>query len=111
MAKKIKQIRYYGESNKANYPSGISAQRLRAGTAFSDYYPIVQLGIQTLPGVKVFINNHTSPIIIGGTGIYELNVDGLSNITDLSFDPASLNLINSNDNASLIIDFIYEGEG
>nr|DAF58770.1 MAG TPA: IPP transferase [Siphoviridae sp. ctxMM9] len=64
-----------------------------------------------MPGVRVFINNHTSPIIIGGTGIYELNIDGLSNITDLSFDPASLNLINSNDNANLIIDFIYEGEG
>lgn len=111
MAKKIQQIRYYGENNKSNYPTNLTAQRLRAGTAFSDYYPIVQLGIQTLPGVRVFINNHTSPIIIGGTGIYELNVDGLSNITDLSFDPASLNLINANDNASLIIDFIYEGEG
>ena len=110
MAKKIQQIRYYGDNNKANYPANITAQRLRAGTAFSDYYPIVQLGIQTLPGVRVFINNHTSPIIIGGTGIYELNIDGLSNITDLSFDPASLNLINSNDNANLIIDFIYEGE-
>jgi len=36
-----------------------------------------------MPGVKFYVNNHTTPIIIGATGIYELNVDGLSNITDI----------------------------
>jgi hypothetical protein len=38
----------------------------------------------------MFINGFTTPIIVGSTGIYELNVDGLSSITDLQFDKASL---------------------
>ena len=84
--------------------------RLRTGTAFTDIYPIVQLGIQTLPGTKIYINNHTTPVIIGATGIYELNVDGLSNITDIQFDDASLRTIAMNDNAYVIIDYIYETE-
>lgn len=111
MAKKIGQIRYFGEQQtRQNYPSNINAVRLRQGTAFTSVYPIVQLGIQTLPGTKLYLNNHTTPVIVGATGIYELNVDGLSNITDIQFDDASLKLINDNPNAYIIIDYIYETE-
>jgi len=46
--------------------------------------------------MKVYINNHTNPVIVGQTGIYELNVDGISYITDLRFDGATLNIINKN---------------
>lgn len=110
MARKIGQIRYFGEKNSLNQPNNINMLRLRTGTAFTDIYPIVQLGIQTLPGTKIYINNHTTPVIIGATGIYELNVDGLSNITDIQFDDASLRTIAMNDNAYVIIDYIYETE-
>lgn len=110
MARRIGQIRYFGEKNPQNYPSNINMLRLRTGTAFTQVYPIIQLGIQTLPGTKVYVNNHTTPVIIGATGIYELDVDGLSNITDIQFDDASLKTIANNDNAYVIIDYVYETE-
>lgn len=109
MAKHINQIRYYGDGNSKNYPSNVNKQFLQSGSVFHNTLPIVQLGIQTLPGMKIYINNHTNPIIVGQTGIYELNVDGMSYITDIRFDYSSLNLIDSNQvNAYLIIDYLYE---
>lgn len=117
MAKKVGQIRYYGGTSgntagtgKRNYPEGLTRNSLRYGNVFNSIYPIVQLGIQTLPGVKIYINNYTDPIIIGATGIYELDVDGISNITDLQFDNTSLDMIDNNANAYIIIDYIYETE-
>ena len=110
MAKRIGQIRYFGEKDKQNYPATINATRLRTGAAFTSVYPIVQLGIQTLPGTKFYVNNHTTPVVVGATGIYELDVDGLSHITDIQFDDKSLQMINGNSNAYIIIDYIYETE-
>lgn len=115
MAKKIGQIRYYGPNNnstgqKVNYPEDLARNSLRYGNVFNTIYPIVQLGVQTMPGVKFYVNNHTTPIIVGATGIYELDVDGLSNITDIQFDNTSLDMIDNNPNAYLIIDYIYETE-
>jgi len=43
-----------------------------------------------MPGTKFYVNNHTTPVVVGATGIYELDVDGLSNITDIQFDDKSL---------------------
>jgi predicted nucleic acid-binding Zn-ribbon protein len=53
-----------------------------------------QIGIQTMPGVKFYLNNSIEPIIVGSTGIYELNVENLTEITALSFDTTSINMIN-----------------
>lgn len=108
MAKKIMQFRYYGEKNSKNQPNNISKSNLATGQIFSNYFPITQLGIQTQPGTKFYLNNGTSPIIIGSTGIYELNLEGISSITQLSFDLTSLNLINRNPNGYLIIDVLGE---
>lgn len=110
MAKKIGQIRYFGEGDSKNYPANINALRLRTGTAFTTIYPVVQLGVQTLPGTKIYLNNHTTPIIVGATGIYELSVEGLTNITDIAFDDTSLKLVQDNPNAYIIIDYVYETE-
>ena len=65
--RKVVQIRYYGENDTLgrNWPKGISAQALQNGTAFSKYAPIYQIGIQTNPGLKVYINDGTLPVIIG----------------------------------------------
>lgn len=109
MAKSINQIRYYGEGHVKN-TKNVNFTKLRSGSIFSDTLPITQIGIQTIPGVKVFINYSPNPIVIGQTGIYELNVDGLSYINDIKFDASSLNLIDASTNAYLIIDYIYEKE-
>ena len=112
MARKVQQIRYYGD-NKAdrdkNQPTNLTGNRLRSGSAFSQYTPIKQLGIQTMPGVKFYLNNSTDPIIIGSTGIYELNVENLTEITALSFDTTSINMINQTPSTSyIIVDILYE---
>ena len=115
MARKIKQFRFYQRvgtnGDTRNQPAEISLSNLKSGAIFSTSYPIVQLGIQTLPGVKFYLNKAIDPIMIGETGIYDLELDGTTQITHLCFDGTSLNLINSNPDAYLIIDIIYESEG
>jgi hypothetical protein len=61
-----------------------------------------------LPGTKFYVNGSNNPIIIGNTGIYELNLQGLTEINSLQFDASSIALIHSNKNAYLIVDMIYE---
>lgn len=111
MAKKIMQFRYYGENNDKNQPSNINKQTLASGSIFSNYLPIIQLGIQTVPGSKFYLNNGTTPIVIGSTGIYELDLDGVSSITQLAFDAASIAALDGNLNGSLIVDIICDVEG
>ena len=41
-------------------------------------------------------------------GIYELTLEGLSEITALEFDRADLTSINNNTNGYLIVDIMYE---
>lgn len=111
MARYVKQFRYYNEDDTSgrNQPvRGINFRTLVSGSIFIDYLPIVQLGIQSLPGTKFYLNNSKEPIIIGNTGIYELDLQGKTEITSLSFDSKSIQAINVNNNAYLIIDIIYE---
>ncbi len=111
MAKKVKQFRFYSTKNSKNYPSDLQFGGLTSGSAFGDYMPVTQLGIQALPGTKFILNKSNEPIIIGYTGIYELNLEGISEITSLQFEQKSLNVINNTPNACLIVDIIYEKDG
>lgn len=119
----ITQFRFFGDQNSVFNTSNSEAiyhlmdsntdnltmEGLIGGSAFEDYYPIVQLGIQSLPGLKFTINSNFDPIIIGTTGIYELDlIDSSASITSLAFDKASLELINQNPDGYLIIDIVYE---
>ena len=106
--KKIKQFRYYNDSSEKNNPGGLTMKDLTTGRAFDNYLPIVQLGIQAIPGTKFYINNSESSIVIGYTGIYELNSNLVYSIRQLSFDATSLDLIAKNDNGYLLVDIIYE---
>ena len=110
MAKQVMQFRYYQDGDEIkNCPAGlISGQSLTSGSLFENYYPIIQLGIQALPGTEFYLNNSNDPIIIGQTGIYELTLEGLSEITALEIDRKSLTAINNNINAYLIVDILYE---
>lgn len=110
MAKQVMQFRYYNNSSSNNYPSSSLRGKLEDGTAFKGYTPIIQLGIQTLPGTQFYLNNSHSPILIGATGIYELDLEGYAEITDLRFDTNSLEVINQAPNAHLIIDIVSEIE-
>ena len=109
MAKHVMQFRYYEDNHTNNQPVELNASQLVNGTVFAKYLPFTQLGIQALPGTRFFLNdNIEGPIIIGSTGIYELELEGISKISSLKFDSKSLKLIADNPNAFLIIDVIYE---
>ena len=117
MAKKVMQFRYYSDDCLDNQPNrtdevtgAITKAKLTSGSIFSAYLPITQLGIQAFPGTKFYLNNADYPIIVGSTGIYELDLEGLSEITAISFDATSVASIASNDSAYLIIDMVYNQE-
>lgn len=110
MAKHIMQFRYYGDGQVDNQPKGVTKSQFgQHGGVFTKYLPFTQIGIQTLPGTRFYLNNNAEgPIIIGSTGIYELELEGISEITDLYFEKKSLELIESNPNAYLIVDVVYD---
>ena len=109
MAKKIIQFRYFGENNSKNYPATINASNLASGTVFDGYMPIIKLGIQALPGFKFRLNANLDNIIVGGIGMYELDLTNSSGyITSINCNDVSLDLINKEKDAYLIIDLMYE---
>lgn len=112
--KKIKQFRYFGREDARNYPNEENLKNLlNTGELFSDYSPITQLGIQAPAGTQFYLNNNeerTNPIIIGYSGIYELNLEGIAEIYTLSFEESSLSAIDQLPQSHLIIDIVYEGE-
>ena len=110
MKKQIMQFRYYSDGHGNNQPPNLTKDKLISGEAFQDIASITQLGIQTLPGVRFYLNNAdaSTPIIVGSTGIYELELEGISEIDNLWFFSNSLKAISENPNAYLIIDMICE---
>lgn len=113
MARLVKQFRYYGygdANNQLNYPAEVSYAALATGNIFSKYSPITQMGIQSDPDLKFYVNNSTDPIYIGATGIYEIDLQGLGTISSIRIDRDSLNSIDyTHKKNSLLIDIIYEG--
>ena len=115
MAKYLMQFRYYGNQLENNSLSNIKYKQLISGSYFISCKPnatsIASLGIQTLPGVKFYLNNsQVDPIIVGPSGIYELGINENYEITGLQFDRKSLDLIDANSGAYLIIDVVYNVE-
>lgn len=118
MANKVTQYRYYGNGHPNNYPLNVLSSRFVSGEVFSDILPIFQLGIQTLPGTKFYLNGSPDPIIIGSTGIYELDLQNKTEISGLRFDQDIFSIIDGDEdkniksmkNAYLIVDVVYEGE-
>lgn len=113
---KIAQFRYYGESNENNYTSIRNGEmpsknnlKIRGSDLFNKCYPIVQLGIQTLPGTEVYINECDFPMIIGSTGILDLELDTTVQITGLAFSEQTLDRIASTAGGYILIDILYEG--
>ena len=124
--KKITQLRFFGDSNgflntsdinaiyhqmDENQPNSLSSLDLSSGDAFVDYVPIIQLGIQALPGTKFNLNANLDPIIIGVSGMYELDLTNSSAVlTSLTFDKDSLDQIEKNPDGYLIIDIVYDDD-
>ena len=97
MARQIKQFLYNGNAD--------TKEDFITGTKFNEF-SIVQLGIQGLPGMKFRLNGSVNYIVIGSSGIYDLDIKNGAKITTLQFEEASLDRID--ENHILIIDIIYE---
>lgn len=121
MAYKVKQFRYYNDKSsevsesKRNQPTTlngtttlITSQHYVNGDVFGKNFPVTQLGIQALPGTKFYLNEAVDPVIIGATGIYELDLTNGIQISKISFAYDSMENIKNNDNAFLIVDIIYD---
>lgn len=111
----IAQIRFYSDGNDNNTKiNGTSINYIDfcAPDAFKNFIPIRRLGIQTLPGTRFFLNGNTEPIIVGPTGVYELDLANETSavLSSLSFDLQSMEIINDLPNGYLIIDMIYNKE-
>lgn len=112
MIKKIKQFRYYTDNNTNNIPSKAVKSFFSNEVSFENYMPIVHLGIQTLPGTQVVLNaNADAPIIVGASGIYELDLDKTTGlINSMHVDSNSMQIIENVPGGYLLMDIIYETE-
>jgi hypothetical protein len=108
MAKRIKQFRFFGTADTTHNTPNTNFQTLVSGNLFADILPILQLGIQALPGTKFYVNSSTSPVIVGVTGVYEMSLQDNTQITSLSFDGNSLQAISNSSTGGLIIDVTYD---
>lgn len=109
MAKRIMQFRYYKDNHEDNQPKAATLNDYANGSVFESYAPFVKIGIQTLPNTKFYLNGSLDGCItVGPKGVFELDLEGFSEIVGLRFDRKSMDLISGNPNGYLIIDVIYD---
>lgn len=122
MAITVKQFRWYGSAagdypEGRNYPPGITKANVQSGSIFFRNNPgvITMLGIQAPPGTAFYLNNADKPVIIGSIGNYQLDLEGVGEITSIRFDKDSLQSIEDNSDIRvygtadhIIVDAIYE---
>lgn len=128
MAKQIYQFRYYDDNNPLNCPVNATSEDWASSStetpsakAFTDFTSeagavlpqkasIVQLGIQTIPGTKFYLNGSKYPTTVGVTGIYEISLDDEVTIESLVFNKISMERIKENEGAYLIVDMLVRKE-
>lgn len=111
---KLKQIRYYGDGNGNNYPAGLTAQILTTENVFTmaKCKSIIKLGIQGRANTKFYLSDKDYfPIVLGETGIYEIDLEGRGTIDILRFVKDSAFDQYSSTGDVLLVDIIYEEEG
>lgn len=104
--KKMTQFRYCGEKND-NSTCNIS--ELKNGDLFDGYSQITQLGIQGEPGTRFVLNGGDYPIILGETGIYEIDLEDRGFIHSISFSTGTTVFNKYKNGSTLLIDIVYEG--
>lgn len=105
MARKIGQVRWFGENKTTNYPRSLVLADFRRGTMFPRTDSILQLSVQAPAGVQFYLNANPDVITLGPSGQYSINVEGSTVITSVQFAAQTLNTMK---NGTVIIDYIYE---
>lgn len=109
--KSYRQFIYSNDTSNYNYPSGLTASDLVLGNIFLECSPIIQLGIQAPPGTKFYINGNNNFVIVGQTGLFDLNLIDNGSISSLRFDSGSIEQIQDNNSNILIVDILYLAQG
>lgn len=106
--KKIRQFRYSGDRAPGNSPADLTENTLIFGNLFSSCPTISQMGIQGRPGTKFYLNGSEFPIVLGETGIYEIDLEDRGTISEITFvkDQAFEGYSKGD---RLLVDIIYEG--
>lgn len=107
--KKIMQFRFVENEHSLNSPLTLTRDDLTSGSLLYKYGPVSQLGIQAPTGFKFYLNDGVSPIRIGETGIYELDLEGIGRIYKLKITSDELEKLSAGN--YLVIDIVYEGGG
>lgn len=108
MTYNFKQFIYCNETSNKNQPIELTKNNLISGDIFANY-TLSQLGIQAPPGTKAYLNDSKMPIIVGFSGLLEIDLHNQGFITGLKFDENSLKNIEENDGLILIVDIVYLG--
>jgi len=95
---------------KEDIEKNLEIEKYSSGSVFKDVYPIKQLGIQSIPGTKFYLNNSLNPLIIDSSGIYDLEVENGVEINKLEFDKKSLRQLGLIGNYFLLVDILYGEE-
>lgn len=110
MVQNFKQVIYNCANSAKNFPNTLTAASLIDGSAFEGY-SIIQLGVRALPGTKFYINGNKSPVIVGFTGLFDIDLSNGGSIETLAFDPDSIQEIEKRDTAYLVVDMAYTTGG
>ena len=103
--KRMTQFRYCGTNAQT---TNTTAKKLKEGTIFNDFSQITQLGIQGEPGTTFVLNGGDYPIVLGETGIYEIDLEDRGFIYSINFlDNAAFKKYA--EGSTLLIDIVYEG--
>ena len=110
---KLYQIRYFGKANTKEI--NVSDETKTNNIEYVDLSQnlingsVKKIGIQTIPGIRFFVDENSEyPIIIGMSGIFELDLTlSTATINHLRFDVDSLDIIENNPGGYLIIDLLY----
>ena len=105
MARKTYQYRF-----KTADPNITEWSALVSGAAFNELFSkgVEQIGIQALPGTRFKMSTGPDWVVIGTTGIYELDLTGRATISALCFDKASIDIIQNGAGQTLLIDIVYK---
>lgn len=109
MNQSFQQFIYHKDTSTKNFPRGLNKTLLMSGEFLPKNRSISQLGISALPGTKLYLNEGNIPLIIGFTGFFEIDLSQGGTITKITVDQQSLEEIEQNDSAYLIIDIAYWG--
>lgn len=109
--KNIRQFVFYGPGHEKNFPNSDSEWKYNL---FKNYGSVSHLGIQGAPNTLFCLNhaNDINAISIGGTGIYEIDLEGIGYISGLRFiwDRLIENYpgTQADPHKKLIVDIVYE---